>query len=105
MDPCVDFYQFACGGWIENNPMPEEHSQWDQFRVLRENLLYTIRGAIIAHPVFRHRFDITLPLFPEILEDPDTILTPKPLSQARSLYRTCLDQGAFSSMQKFLQYF
>ena len=30
-DACTDFYQFACGGWIAQNPVPADRASWGRF--------------------------------------------------------------------------
>jgi putative endopeptidase len=30
-DPCVDFYQFTCGGWMKSNPIPGDEPRWSVY--------------------------------------------------------------------------
>jgi len=70
VDPCTDFYQFACGGWIEKNEIPEGKSKWGRFYELRDKVDQALK---------------------EINENDDEPGAASPVVNLRNMYKSCMD--------------
>ncbi len=46
IDPCVDFYEYACGNWIKTAEIPPDQSQWVSFVELHERNMNVMRGIL-----------------------------------------------------------
>jgi endothelin-converting enzyme/putative endopeptidase len=45
-DPCVDFYQYTCGGWKKNNPIPADQDRWDVYAKMTQDNRRVLWGIL-----------------------------------------------------------
>ncbi|XP_069474514.1 neprilysin [Ambystoma mexicanum] len=75
VEPCSDFYQYACGGWLKKNIIPETSSRYSSFDILRDELEVVLK---------------------DVLEKPsnnDTLAVQK----AKTLYKSCTNETQINS--------
>ncbi|XP_030430711.1 phosphate-regulating neutral endopeptidase PHEX [Gopherus evgoodei] len=54
VDPCENFFRFACDGWTSNNPIPEDLSNYGVYPWLRNNVDLKLK-ALLQKPISKRR--------------------------------------------------
>ncbi|TRY73034.1 hypothetical protein TCAL_01898 [Tigriopus californicus] len=71
VNPCVDFFQFSCGGFIKKTSIPDDRTRMSSFSVLGDKLLTQVRL---------------------LLEEENSPDEAKSFHMARYVYQSCMDK-------------
>src|SRR4029077_17183706 len=46
VDPCTNFYTYACGGWMKKNAIPPDQSSWGVYSKLEDDNKFILRDIL-----------------------------------------------------------
>ncbi|XP_048488609.1 neprilysin-2 isoform X1 [Plutella xylostella] len=75
-DPCDDFYDFACGSFVDNTRIPDDKTSVNTFSIITDQLQEQIRS---------------------LLDEPVTASEPRPFVLAKTLYQACMNRTAIEA--------
>ncbi|XP_040072345.1 neprilysin-2-like [Ixodes scapularis] len=76
VDPCENFYDFACGGWVHRHPIPEDRPLVSQFSLIWDQLKAQLRSLV---------------------EKPPQDWEPGFIHKMKHMYRSCLNTSLIDS--------
>ncbi len=77
-DPCVDFYQYACGGWMNAHPLPPDRAVWGRFNEVAD------RNQEVLRQILEKAADTSRPRTPDEQKIGD-------------FYASCMDEAAIEA--------
>src|ERR1035441_230762 len=75
VDPCTDFYAYACSKWQAQNPIPSDRSVWGRFNELQQRGEYIVRDILERSAI-------------------DRTGRPESVKKIGDYYATCMDESA-----------
>ena len=78
IDPCTDFYAYACSKWLAQNPIPSDRPEWGRFDELEERGEHIVRGILEKYSA----------------NDPKRTVVEQKIGD---YYQSCMDEGAIES--------